>query len=61
MGGTLTATGVGATIGVPIAGFSAFIASIATLITNEYLSKQKARYSKIRDWINMTSLLYEKL
>ena len=41
-------------------GASAFIASIATLITNEYLSKQKARYIKLRDWINITSLLYEK-
>ena len=60
VGSTLTATGVGASIGVPIAGASAFIASIATLITNEYLSKQKARYIKLRDWINITSLLYEK-
>ena len=60
VGSTLTATGVGASIGVPIASASAFIASIATLITNEYLSKQKARYTKLRDWINMTSLLYEK-
>ena len=60
VGSTLTATGVGASIGVPIASASAFIASIATLITNEYLSKQKARYTKLRDWINMTTLLYEK-
>ncbi len=60
VGSTLTATGVGATIGVPIAGVSAFIASIATLITNEYLSKRKARYTKLRDHINMITLLYEK-
>ena len=60
VGSTLTATGVGASIGVPIAGASAFIASIATLITNEYLSKQKTRYTKLRDWINVMSLLYEK-
>ncbi len=60
VGSTLTATGVGATIGVPIAGVSAFLASIATLITNEYLSKRKARYTKLRDYINMITLLYEK-
>ena len=60
VGSTLTATGVGATIGVPIAGASAFIASIATLITNEYLSKRKSRYTKLRDNINMITLLYEK-
>ena len=60
VGSTLTATGVGATIGVPIAGVSAFIASIATLITNEYLSKRKARYTKLRDHVNMITLLYEK-
>ena len=60
VGSTLTATGVGASIGVPIAGASAFIASIATLITNEYLSKRKARYTKLRDWINMITLFYEK-
>ena len=60
VGTTLTATGVGATIGVPIAGVSAFIASIATLIPNEYLSKRKARYTKLRDPVNMITLLYEK-
>ena len=60
VGTTLTATGVGATIGVPIAGVSAFIASIATLIPNEYLSKRKARYTKLRDHVNMITLLYEK-
>ena len=60
VGSTLTATGVGATIGVPIAGVSAFIASIATLITNEYLSKRKTRYTKLRDHVNMITLLYEK-
>ena len=60
VGSTLTATGIGATIGVPIAGVSAFIASIATLITNEYLSKRKSRYTKLRDNINMITLLFEK-
>ena len=60
VGSTLTATGVGAVIGVPIAGISAFIASVATLITNEYLSKRESRYTKLRDHVNMITLLYEK-
>ena len=56
----LTASGVGTVIGVPIAGASAFITSVATVITNEYMSKRKSRYTKLRDHINMITLLYEK-
>ena len=47
-------------IGIPIASCSALITSIAILITNEYISKLKIRYTKIKDWINVTTLLYEK-
>ena len=47
-------------IGIPIASCSALITSIAILITNEYISKLKIRYTKIRDWINVITLLYEK-
>ena len=36
------------------------MASIASLITNEYFSKLKIRYTKLRDHINMITLLYEK-
>ena len=36
------------------------VSSISTLITNEYFSKLKIRYTKLRDWINVTTLLYEK-
>ena len=36
------------------------LASLAILITNEYLSKLKIRYTKLRDWINVNTLLYEK-
>ena len=60
IGTALSVTGIGATIGVPIAGASTFITSIAVLITNEYIAKLKMRYTKLRDWINMISLLYEK-
>ena len=39
---------------------TALLTSIAILITNEYISKLKIRYTKIKDWINVTILLYEK-
>ena len=60
VGTALSVTRVGATIGIPIAGASAFLTSVAVLITNEYIAKLKMRYTKLRDWINMISLLYEK-
>ena len=37
-----------------------FLSSISTLITNEYFSKLKIRYTKLRDWINGITLLYKK-
>ena len=36
------------------------LTSIAILITNEYISKLKRRYTKLGDWINVITLLYEK-
>ena len=39
---------------------TALLTSIAILITNEYISKLKIRYTKLRDWINVITLLYEK-
>ena len=47
-------------IGIPIASCTALLTSIAILITNEYISKLKIRYTKLRDWINVIQLLYEK-
>ena len=47
-------------IGIPIASCSALLTSIAILITNEYISKLKLRYTKLRYWINVITLLYEK-
>ena len=47
-------------IGIPIASCSALLTSIAILITNENISKLKIRYTKLRDWINVITLLYEK-
>ena len=39
---------------------TALLTSIAILITNEYISKLKIRYTKLRDWINVITLFYEK-
>ena len=36
------------------------LTSIATLITNQYISKVKTRFTKLRDWIIVITLLYEK-
>ena len=47
-------------IGVPIASCSSSVTSIAILIANEYISKLKIRYTKLRDWISVVTLLYEK-
>ena len=38
-----------------------FLSSIATLITNENFAKLKViRYTKLGDWMNVFTLLYEK-
>ena len=60
VGAALSVTGVGAVIGVPVVTATTFIASIATLITNEYLSKKKLRYTRLRNHIKFITLLYEK-
>ena len=46
--------------GIVVSSSTALLTSIAILITNEYISKLKIRYSKLRDWINVITLLYEK-
>ena len=47
-------------IGITIASCSALLTSLAILITNEYISKLKLRYTKLRDWTNFITILYEK-
>ena len=42
-----------------ISSSTALLTSIAILITNEYISKLKTRYTKLRDFINVITLLYE--
>ena len=46
--------------GFVISSSTALLTSIAILITKEYISKLKIRYTKLRDWINVITLLYEK-
>ena len=46
--------------GIIISSSTALLTSIAILITNEYISKLKTRSTKLRDWINVITLLYEK-
>ena len=43
-----------------ISSSTALLTSIAILITNEYISKLKIRYTKLRDYINVLKLLYKK-
>ena len=45
---------------IVISSSTALLTSIAILITNEYISKLKIRYTKIKDCINVITLLYEK-
>ena len=46
--------------GIIISSSTALLSSIAILITNEYISKLKIRYTKLRDWISVITLLYGK-
>ena len=47
-------------IGIVLTSSTALLTSLAILITNEYISKLKLRYTKLRDWINFITILYEK-
>ena len=43
-----------------ISSSTGLLTNFAILITNEYVSKLKLRYTNLGDWINITTLLYEK-
>ena len=47
-------------IGIVLTSSTALLTSLAILITNEYISNLKLRYTKVRDWINFITILYEK-
>ena len=57
---TSTMSLISPSIGVVLTSSSALLTSIAIVITNEYISKLKIRYTNLRDWINVITLLYEK-
>ena len=46
--------------GIIISSSRALLSSIAISTTNEYISKLKIRYTKLRDWNNVITLLHEK-
>ena len=46
--------------GIIISSSIALSTSIAILIKSEYISKMKIPYTKLRDWINIITLLFEK-
>ena len=47
-------------IGIVLTSSTALLTSLAILITNEYISKVKLRYTKLRDWIIFNTIVYEK-
>ena len=58
--GTSTMSLIYPSIGEVLTSSSALLISVAILIANEYISKLKIRYVKLRGWINVITLLYEK-
>ena len=59
VGSGLTISGI-APVGLVTVGSISFLSSISTLITNDYFSKIKIRYTKLRDCNNTTTLRYEE-
>ena len=57
---TSTMSLINPSIGILLTSSTALLTSLAILITNEYISKLKLPYTKLRDWINFITILYEK-
>ena len=57
---TSTMSSINPSIGIVLTSSTALLTSLAILITNEYISDLKLRYTKLRDWINFITILYEK-
>ena len=60
VGSFISLTGEGTSKGVPFAGCTSFIARVATFIGKQYFAKFKLRYTKMRDWIQTITILFEK-
>ena len=58
VGSGSTISGI-ALVGIMTATIISFLSSISTVIKNEYFSKSKIRYTKLRDWIIVNIFLYE--
>ena len=59
VGSGLTITEL-APVGIIRASRISVLPSISTLTTNEYFSNRKIRYTTLRDWIDVFTLLFEK-
>ena len=57
---TSTMSLINPSIGIVLTSSTALLTSVAILITNEYVSKLKLQYTKLKDWINFITILYEK-
>ena len=57
---TSTMSLINPSTGIVLTSSTALLTSLAILITNEYISKLKLRYTKLRDWIIFITILYEK-
>ena len=57
---TSTMSLINPSIGIVLTSSTALLTSLAILITNEYFSKLKLRYTKLRDLMNFITILYEK-
>ena len=57
---TSTMSLINPSIGIVLTSSTALLTSLAILIKNEYISKLKLRYTKLRDWIYFITILYEK-
>ena len=58
--GTSTMSLINPSIGKVLTSSTALLTSLAILITDEYICKLKLRFTKLRDWINFITILYEK-
>ena len=57
---TSTMAIINLSIGTVLTSSTALVTSTAILITNEFISELKISYTKLGDWINFITLLYEK-
>ena len=59
VGSRLTVSGLNP-VGVMCASCFSSLSCISALITKEYFTNVKGRYTNLRDWINVITFLYEK-